>query len=220
MPSDDQILAGVMNLKPPEKPVTYTDTASPEYVREIRRKDGAKYFDRFCPVAYKTFDPQHPAMAANEAAIASVLGWGYQDKGLLLTGPSGKGKTRSTWQLLNRLYAKEGYVCRWFHSVDFFSELNECIKYGRDDAKGWVEGVAWNRIIFIDDWGQEANTKAREDWAQSWFFRFLDLRLERKLPLIISTNLSAKDIAEKNNDLRGDPLLRRLLEICTVVKFQ
>jgi len=219
MPSEAQTLAEVMAIKPASdyRPLT---TDVPAEVKEARKRDGARYFAQYCPQAFRDFNPRHPDLPPNKAAIASVLGWGYQDKGMLLTGPTGRGKTRSCWQLLNRLYAQEGHECRWMHAMDFFTSLHECMKYGRDDAKGWVSDVAWKRVIFIDDWGQEANTKAREDWAQSWFFRFIDYRLERHLPLIITTNLTAKDIAQKNTDLRGDPLLRRLLEVCNVVRFQ
>jgi DNA replication protein DnaC len=79
--------------------------------------------------------------------------------------------------------------------------------------------LAWRKVVFIDDWGQEANLKSRENWAEGWFFRFVDYRIERGLPLIITTNLTAKDIARKEGDVRGDPLLRRLLEMSDVVKF-
>lgn len=218
MPSEAQTLADVMAIKP--EPTYIQPVADvPAEVRRARMTDGKRYYDRFRPSAFEGFKVDHPSLVANSAALASVLHWKYQDKGLLITGPTGKGKTRACWELLRRLYAEEGNECRWYHTMDWLTELNECIKYGRDDAKGWVSDVAWRRVVFLDDWGQEANTKAREDWAQAWFFRFLEYRLERKLPIIITTNLTAKDIAQKNSDVRGDPLLRRILEICTVIKF-
>lgn len=220
MPSEDVKTLGEVMAIQPDPSFIQPETDVPAEVRKARMSDGARYYDRYRPKAFSGYDRNHPSLAANSAAIASILGWGYQDKGLLITGPTGKGKSRSCWELLRRLYAEEGHECRWYHAMDWLTELNECMKYGRDDAKGWVSDVAWRRVIFLDDWGQEANSKSREDWAQSWFFRFLDYRLERKLPIIITTNLTAKDIADKNSDVRSDPLLRRLLEICTVVKFQ
>lgn len=215
---DAQNFEQVMAMKPAPDFVMPEVDVSTE-VRNARKSDGQRYYDTFRPKAFHGFDAAHPLLASNVAAINSILSWEYESKGLLITGPTGKGKSRSCWELLRRLYAQEGLECRWYHSMDWLTELNECMKYGRDDAKGWVSDVAWRRVVFLDDWGQEANAKSREDWAQSWFFRFLDYRLERRLPLIITTNLTAKDIAQKNSDVRGDPLLRRLLEVCTVVKF-
>lgn len=219
MPSDAQLLSDVISMKPPPEYKPEERDVAVE-VREARKRDGLAYFNKFCPDAYKTFDLGHRSVADNSSAINLVRQYRYSPKGLLLTGPTGKCKTRVSWQLLKRLYAEEGNECRWYHAMDFFTELHECIKYGRDDAKGWISDVAWRRVVFIDDWGQEANIKSREEWAQSWFFRFLDYRLERRLPLIITTNLTAKDIASKEGEVRSDPLLRRLLEICDVVKFQ
>lgn len=218
MPSDAKLLADVMALKP-DAEFTPIDSSTPEYIANIRKQDGARYFAKFCPEPFKNFDRERPDILANRIPISLVLNWQYQNKGLLLSGPTGKGKSRACWQLLKRLYAEEGNECRWYHAMDFFTELHECVKYGRDDAKGWVSDVAWRKVVFIDDWGQEANLKAREDWAQSWFFRFLDYRLERQLPVIITTNLSGKEIASRETEVRGDPLIRRLLEICTVLKF-
>lgn len=198
----------------PSEPIDVT-----AFVKDARKRDGNGYFDRFCPSAYKDFNPDHPDIRKNAHAIQTVLNYKIGTKGLILTGPTNLGKTRVLWQLLRRLYAENGVECRWYHAMDFFTELQECIKYGRDDAKGWVDSVAWRRCVFLDDIGQEANLKSREDWAEGWFFRFLDLRLERKLPLFITTNLTAKDMAHRQNDIRSDPFLRRVLDICDVVKF-
>ena len=60
----------------------------------------------------------------------------------------------------------------------------------------------------------ETRELTREEWAQGWFFDFCDRRIELGLPLIITTNLGAKEIAASSGHLRGDPLLRRLLELC------
>lgn len=221
MPSDEKLLADIMAAPvKPDPSFTPPDSSTKEYIQGVRRRDGERYFDRFCPEAYRSFDVTHHSISPNRAQISRVITWEPQAKGMLLSGPTGRGKTRACWQLLKRLYAEQGVECRWYHAMDFFTELHECIKYGRDDARGWIEAVAWRNVVFMDDWGQEVNLKAREDWAQSWFFRFLDLRLERRLPLIITTNMGAKDIAERNNNLRGDPLIRRLLEVCEIVKFQ
>jgi len=54
------------------------------------------------------------------------------------------------------------------------------------------------------------------------FFRMLDLRLGARpaRPLIITTNLTAAQIAAGQAGVRADPLLRRLLDLCEVVKFK
>ena len=203
----------------PFYPPGASGTDGPPKVAPPHLTDGMRYFEQFCPVAYKEFDPEHPNLIKNRDAINAVLSYQFSTKGLLLTGPTNKGKTRVAWQLLKRLYADDGVECRWYHSMDFFSKLQEFVSYGRDDAREWVSAVANRRVVFIDDLGQEANLKSREEWAEGWFFRFLDWRLERKLPLIITTNLTAKDIANKQGDIRSDPLLRRMLDVCDVVKF-
>ncbi|MCJ7823953.1 MAG: ATP-binding protein [Anaerolineales bacterium] len=223
MPSDDPKLLGddgdltILASLEPSAPTTPIDI--PLFIKEARKGDGMRYFEHACPSQYRDFDKGHPDIVKNSAQVDAVLAYQFSPKGMLLTGPTGKGKTRSCWQLLRRLYAEDGIECRWWHAMDFFTELQDQVKFGRDDAKGWVSDLAWRKIVFIDDWGQEANLKSRESWAEGWFFRFVDYRIERGLPLIITTNLTAKDIARREGDVRGDPMLRRLLEMCEVVKF-
>ena len=83
-----------------------------------------------------------------------------------------------------------------------------------------VDAVARRPVVFIDDLGQEAIQTARSEWAMSWFMRFLDIRVSERLPLYVTTNLDAQGIAERGaSSVRGDPMVRRLIEICEPIKF-
>lgn len=194
------------------------DARAIAYLAESKKRTAQDAYEAYCPGQYRHYDLENPTAKANRAAHENVMQWRFGAKGLLLSGPTGQTKTRTTWELI-RVLAGQGVEVRPYHAMDWFSSLHENVKFGRDEAKEWVDAVAWRPIVFIDDYGQEANLRSREDWAQSWFFRFIDLRIERGLPLIITTNLSAKDIANKNESIKSDPLLRRLLEICEVVRF-
>ena len=159
-------------------------------------------------------------MIANRAQIERVLAHQVGAKGLLLSGRTGRGKTRSMWALMRRLAHDEARDIRYFHAGDWFATLQGCLTYGRDDARGWVDAVARRPIVFIDDLGQEAIQTARSEWAMSWFMRFLDIRVSERLPLYVTTNLDAQGIAERGaSSVRGDPMVRRLIEICEPIKF-
>lgn len=194
------------------------DAAGAAYLAECKRRDCIARFETTCPDEYKTSDWQHPGLKASADQIAKVLSWEPQRRGMLLTGPSGRGKTRSVWGLVKRL-AEQGRDVRVWHATDFFAGLQAQIKYGTDDARGWVEAIAHRPILILDDLGQESVMSARADWAQAWFFRLLDIRLGAGLPLIVTTNLTADTIAGRTAGIRSDPLIRRLLDLCEVVKF-
>lgn len=204
-------------VSPASDPVDL-DARAVEYLEDAKRRTAQAAYDHHCPSEYRAYRRDHPNLEANGGAADRVLSWRYNRKGLLLSGPTGRCKTRTAWELV-RLLCGAGVEVRPYHAMDWFSALHEHVKYGRDEAKDWVDAVAWRAVVFIDDWGQEANLKAREDWAQAWFFRFLDLRIERGLPLIVTTNLSAQAIIDRHESIKSDPLLRRLLEVCEVVKF-
>jgi DNA replication protein DnaC len=124
--------------------------------------------------------------------------------------------------LLRKLALDDGQDFRYWHASEWFSELQKQNRYGRDEASSWVGATAVRPIVVIDDLGQEAiGTVKGEDWAQAWFFRFLDIRLSHGLPLIVSTNLSATTIAgtAQRSEIRSDPLIRRLIDLCDVVRF-
>ena len=206
-------------------PITRTpvdwESASMDYVANARKRDAAaRYWAKIDEMPeFAETDWTRPKFAANRDSIAKVIGWQYGKTGLLLSGPTGRGKTRSLMDLFRRLACEDGQDVRYWYAGDWFAHLGTQVNYGRDDARGWVESIASRPLVILDDLGQEAVQTSRQDWAQAWFFRFLDLRIAKGLPLIVTTNLSAQDMAGRSTQLRSDPLVRRLTELCEVVKF-
>jgi DNA replication protein DnaC len=196
------------------------EAASAHFLAEARKRDAIARYEGSVPVAMWESDWGHVGMLANRAQIDRVLAHQVGPKGLLLSGRTGRGKTRSMWSLMRRLACDEARDIRYFHAQDWFGMLQGCLNYGRDDARGWVDAVARRPIVFIDDLGQEAIQTARSEWALSWFMRFLDIRVSERLPLYVTTNLDAQGIAERGaSSVRGDPMVRRLIEICEPIKF-
>jgi DNA replication protein DnaC len=227
MPSDEpQTIPIPIDLPQPGENDTTTDweAKSARYVAEARRASALKRWDVLAaelPEMVET-DWTRTHFDTNRAAIESVIRWQRNAKGLLLSGPTGRGKTRAIMALLRKLALDDGQDFRYWHASEWFSELQKQNRYGRDEASSWVGATAVRPIVVIDDLGQEAmSTVKGEDWAQAWFFRFLDVRLAHGLPLIVTTNLSASAIAgtAQRAEIRSDPLIRRLMDLCEVVRF-
>jgi len=193
------------------------DAAGKAYVANALKAAAAERFHAQCPIEYRESDWNRLERFGPQ--ISRVLDWKLGKRGMLLSGPTGRGKTRAAWGMVRRLAVDEGHDVRFWHATDWFATLQAHVRYGSDDARGWVDAVAQRRLVVIDDIGQEAVATAKSDWAQAWFFRFLDLRIGAGLPLIVTTNLTADGMAGRTTDVRGDPLVRRLLDLCEVVKF-
>ena len=202
----------------------YWENISRRYIEDARRqsaRDRWNVLEAEMPQMVET-DWSRRHFDRNREAIETVQDWESSKRGLLLTGPTGRGKTRVILDLLRRLALDDGQDFRYWHASTWFSELQKQNRFGRDEASSWVSATAVRPIVVIDDLGQEAiSTVKGEDWAQAWLFRFLDVRLAHSLPLIVTTNLSASAIAgtAQRSEIRSDPLIRRLLDLCDVVKF-
>lgn len=194
------------------------DAVGAEYLSKALRESAIQRWEYACPEKLRQTDWQHPKIAPFAAQHAQIRSWQYQEKGLLASGPSGFGKSRAMWALMRTL-AEQGHESRYFTAMEWFSALQMNVIFGRDECLGWVKSIARIPVVLIDDLGQEALQSAKQEWAQGWFFTFLDARLGNGLPLFVTTNLSSKQMVEKSSDVRGDPLVRRLLELCDVVKF-
>jgi DNA replication protein DnaC len=199
----------------PPQDADQPDALTRQIIEDARRRDAWACYERECPIEYRDFDSTHPALAAYLEQVNTVLAWRPGKRGLLLSGSTGRGKTRAVWALIRRL-ALDGVTVRSYHASDWFSTLQARLAGGRDDARGWIDAVARHPVVFVDDLGQEAIVRGREAWAESWFLRFVDLRVSSGRPLLVTTNLTASDFG---GSVRSDPLLRRLLEVAEPVRF-
>lgn len=207
----------------PDAPLIDWDELGLEYLAKAKKRDAIARYEFDCQKGYPDTNFEDARLLAYKEAIQRVLSWQYGPKGMILSGPTGRGKTRAVFGLYRRLACEEGRSARYMFAGDWFSTLQGEIRYGKDEARAWVEGIASHPLVILDDLGQEAVMNAKQDWAEAWFFRFLDIRIAKRLPLIVTTNLDASAMASAFNSsgsIRAHPLIRRLLELTAVVKFE
>lgn len=129
------------------------------------------------------------------------------DASILLAGPAGTGKTFQAWAWWQRWAGgTESRASRrpQFHTA---ADLMEMLRrsFSGDPV------VFTDDLLVIDDLGAEKGT----EWVVEQLYRIIDYRYRMCLPLVVTTNLSGRDI----RDRFGDRILSRLVEACTPIKL-
>src|SRR5262249_3555894 len=75
-----------------------------ETERQMRETERRRAWEQLCPPEYRNTIPER---LPKPAKFEEVQKWQYGPKGLLLVGPTRRGKTRAAWNLLKRLYFDE-----------------------------------------------------------------------------------------------------------------
>ncbi|MGI5848800.1 MAG: ATP-binding protein [Christensenellales bacterium] len=140
---------------------------------------------------------------------------GKSNKGIMLAGPIGIGKNHLAAAIVNEL-AKRGDLAYVSSAKRLQTRLYD--SYGHvEDA---IDNIFEARVIVINDIGKESGTET----SRSLMADFVDQAYEREKKLIITTNMTADEIADgeiKNGVKHGYGLhtLSRLLEMCEVVEY-
>ena len=129
--------------------------------------------------------------------------------GLLLTGPVGTGKTYLASSIANALIEKEISV----KMTNFAVILNDMMNLEINKNK-YIENLNKYRLLIIDDFGMERDTP----FATEHIFNVIDSRYRANKPIILTTNLSAKQLTSPNN-LKEQRIYSRLLEMATPILF-
>jgi len=162
-----------------------------------------------CPPLYQKTD-----VARLPASAKAVLDWNLNPKGLVVLGPSGRGKTRAVWVLLKRIFM-EGHSIRSYTACDFGRASSDCSYSGA--ASEWAASLIRCGVLFIDDLGKSKITERNE----SDLFDICEQRISHERPIIITTNATGDELARRFDLERGigGPLVRRLREFCDAVVF-
>ena len=168
---------------------------------KVKRSKAWDWFVEHCPAAYRNSDR---ARLPDPTGFDQVQTWPAKDRGVLIVGATGAGKTRSTWAVLARL-AREGKSIAFLDGVGFMSSSHRSSMEGDFD---WVDRMSTVDILVLDDLGKMKFTER----VQADLFGIIDRRVADLRPMIITTQLNPKDLGDMLTPDRRDALLRRLRE--------
>ena len=164
-----------------------------------------------CPPLYQDNDlaklPLHPEI------LTRVLNWKIGPKGIALAGPTGGGKTRAMYMLLERLH-QEGRFVTAISAKQFERYVHQMFDK-ENDAREKVRRIRRAEILFIDDIGKEKYTER----VESEFYDLIETRSANLRPIIWTANTNGPELLSMMSPDRGEPILRRLRESTEIITF-
>lgn len=169
-------------------------------------------------------DQASPALAA----VRSWLDGDLDVPGLFLCGLFGRGKTGLVIAALRSVVAEYGVESSGGSdpkSLGCFTTTTWMLESLRPQDKGETTNAASLRRyrsvrwLALDDIGAERLT----EWGADRLFEVINHRHNAVLPMLVTSNLSPNELAQKINrqvgDASGNRIVERLIESCTVIRF-
>lgn len=155
-------------------------------------------FERFNPFLFSDkkdekygISPRENIESVYEIALAFADGKSGSPNNLLFYGNTGLGKT-FTSDCIAKRYIENGKTVFYMSAPKMFS-IFEDYKFGRDtssEIQSSIAAVYDAGLLIIDDLGTEFKTA----YSDSILFDIVNSRIIKEIPMIISTNLSIKDL--------------------------
>jgi len=149
----------------------YPDTVIPPYKQSSRKIMTENY--SFCKEYAEKFD-----------------GTG---SGIFMMGATGLGKTHLSLAIANRVIER-GYSAIYGSVPELLRMLNN-EQFGRSD-KDTMSLLMGCELLILDDLGAENIT----DYSLSLLYEIINARVNRSIPMIVSTNLGTKELKTRYND--------------------
>lgn len=137
-----------------------------------------------------------------------------QNLGLLLWGKPGNGKTFAAACIANALLESEELHAPSVKMTTFGTILNQLPCLSAQDKDWYLKGLLTCDLLILDDFGMERRT----DYAREQIFHIVDSRYLARKPMIVTTNLSLRDLKQPK-DLAEQRIYDRILEMCVPVCF-
>ena len=130
--------------------------------------------------------------------------WLQQRLNLLITGPTGCGKTYIACALAHRAYL-DGFTSRYYRLPRLWEELK--IAKANGTYTYWLTQLAKIDLLILDDWGLVTpNVERRQDLLE-----ILDDRYQKKSTIVTSQVPATHWYAHLNDETLADAILDRLL---------
>jgi len=163
----------------------------------------------------KTFE-RFVVDVSNRSAYQAALSVAKRetDRGLLLAGPTGTGKSHLAAAIVNHRLARceEAVFCT---VPELLADIRGVIKSEQDTSE-LMEIVKNADLLVLDDLGAEKTT----EWVTEQLFILVNARLLGMKETIITTNFTeATELIEKLGGLAGERIVSRLVEMCDWVRL-
>ncbi len=161
------------------------------------------------PARYRDADPTR--------GLAELRGVNVAETGVLLYGPSGRGKTFQASLLVQAAIrhafehgrqTPSSMQFQWHNAASLFERLRAQMR--RDDAtRLTIDQLANARVLVLDDLGAERPT----DWVRERLYDIVNTRYEANRSVLVTTNLNPEQMERQ----LGARIAGRLIEMCRVI---
>ncbi len=183
-----------------------------EKINSLTQRSGIP--KKFKNATFSNYDPMD-----NPEALRKVIEFTKNfpsNKGLLLTGPVGTGKTHLATAIANNLISKL-YSVYFGNVVDVMSFIKST--YSKDSSITEDEAINIMTdqvdLFIIDDLGKENNT----EYTLSMLYQLINRVYENEKTIVITTNESSRNLTAKLGE-RGQAIVSRITEMCDPVIFK
>ena len=190
--------------------------AYPLHVEEMRRREREREhheaWEDLCPPEYRNTSYER---LPNPAKFDQVQNWQYGPVGLLLVGPTRRGKTRAAWKRLERLHFDEHRKIIAFSPMDLKLAVANAWR-DSETTEDWISSLRYADVLFLDDLDTIKFTEAVEETI----FDIFEFRPMHAKPVIATLNQSGPQLAARmNTSGRGAKIVERMREYCQVINF-
>jgi len=186
-----------------------------EMMRLSRKRQEA--FGSACALRHYRFEQDSGSVSQLVQARRYADHWNemYENSlGLLFWGRPGTGKTFAAACIANALLEIEDIHQPTVRMTTFAHVLNALPAMTAQDKERYLQGLLDCDLLILDDFGMERQT----EYAREQIFHIVDGRYLSRRPLIVTTNLTLKEL-KAPADLAQQRIYDRILERCVPVCF-